>query len=262
MDRHLYVHLLPSLVPADRLREGVVVVIDVLRASTTIIHALGAGCSMVWPVATQAEAEQLALDLAAQGQVALLGGERACQPIPGFDLGNSPSDYTQDVCRGKPVILTTTNGTKALLHAAAAARVLVAGFVNFSAVCEQLARETRSIHLLCAGTDEQITLEDTLLAGAFVDVLHGESTAMCDSARLAWDCFEHHGTIVEEGLRLSLGGRNLMAAGYEDDLILAAQIDRFLIVPELRRNPLRLEVGAVGLARSHWPTRWPAIAKP
>lgn len=255
MERQLYVHLLPTLIAADRLADGVVVVIDVLRASTTIIHALGAGCSVVWPVATQAEAEQLAVELAAKGQLALLGGERACQPIPGFDLGNSPTDYTQDVCRGKHVILTTTNGTKALLHAAAAARVLVAGFVNFSAVCEQLARETRPVHLLCAGTDGYITLEDTILAGAFIDVLHGKTTAMCDSARLAWDCFEHHGTVVEEGLRLSLGGRNLIAAGYEDDLIIAAQIDRFLIVPELKRDPLRLEVGAVGLARSRWPSK-------
>lgn len=253
MERRLFVHLLPTLMSAERLAGGVAVVIDVLRASTTIIHALGAGCRTVWPVAEVTDAERMVVDLAKQGHAALLGGERECRPIPGFDLGNSPTDYTQEVCRGKHLVLTTSNGTQALLHCLAADRVFVAAFVNFSATCEQLERETRPIHLVCAGTNGQITLEDTLLAGAFVEVLQGKETILCDSARLAWDCFEHHGMIVEEALRLSQGGRNLIEAGFEDDLAIAAQIDRFMIVPEMRRDPLRIEVGAVGLARNRWP---------
>jgi 2-phosphosulfolactate phosphatase len=229
------------------------VVIDVLRASTTIIHALAAGCTAVLPVAEVEEARGLAGRMRA-GKV-LLGGERGGRPITGFDLGNSPGDYTPELCKGAAVVLTTTNGTQALLHASAAERVLVAGFVNFSAVCEQLLAETHPIHLICAGTEDEVTLEDTLLAGALVESLCGPETILTDGARLAWDCFEHHGTVLVEALRLSRGGARLLALGYDEDIAAAAQIDRFMIVPELRRQPLRLEVGCVGAVRSRWPSR-------
>ncbi len=249
--RELFVHLLPHLAPTELLRGGVAVVIDVLRASTTIIHALAAGCTAVLPVAEVEEAREVAGRMRA-GKV-ILGGERGGKPLPGFDLGNSPSEYTCEVCRGAALVLTTTNGTRALLHAGEAERVLIAGFVNFSAVCEQILQEGRPVHILCAGTVGEITLEDVLLAGALVECCHDAGFVVNDSARLAWDCFEHHGTVVEEALRLSKGGANLMALGYDEDIRDAARIDRFLIVPELQRRPLRLEVGSAGAVRSHWP---------
>jgi 2-phosphosulfolactate phosphatase len=244
---------LPRLVEPDTLRGGTAVVIDVLRASTTIIHALAAGAGAVWPVAEVEAAKERAAELREQAHVVLLGGERGGEAIAGFDLGNSPAEYTPAVCKGKHVVMTTTNGTRALLHAAAADRVLLAAFVNFSAVCEQLLKDTRPVHLVCAGTDGGITLEDTMLAGAFVDVLHAKGSHCNDSARIAWDSFTHHGMIPAEAFKLSKGGQNLLALGYEDDLALAAQVDRFMIVPELHRDPLRLQVGAVGLVRSRWP---------
>src|SRR3954452_7183254 len=135
-DREVHVHLLPELVPPGRLAGGLAVVIDVLRATTTIVHALAAGCTAVRPCAEVEEARDLAGGMRA-GRV-LLGGERGGVPLPGFDLGNSPREYTAKVCRGSTLVLTTTNGTRALLRAAEAARVLVASFANFSAVCEQL----------------------------------------------------------------------------------------------------------------------------
>src|SRR5262249_37810461 len=135
-DREVQVHLLPQLAPAGRLRGGLAVVIDVLRASTTIIHALAAGCTAVRPCTEVDEARALAGEMRA-GRV-LLGGERGGEPLAGFDLGNSPRTYTRKLCQGTTLVLTTTNGTRALLRAAEAERVLVAGFVNYSAVCEQL----------------------------------------------------------------------------------------------------------------------------
>ena len=95
----------------------------------------------------------------------LLGGERGGKPLPGFDLGNSPREYTGKVCKGNTLVLTTTNGTRALLRAAEAERVLVAAFVNYSAVCEQLRQDARPVHIVCAGTEGEVSLEDTLLAG-------------------------------------------------------------------------------------------------
>src|SRR5262245_35106817 len=162
-DRQVCVHLVPELAPAAALAGGVAVVIDVLRASTTIVHALAAGCTMVRPCLEVDEARALANGLPA-GKV-LLAGERGGRPLDGFDLGNSPQEFTGKACRGTTIVLTTTNGTRTLSRAAAAERVLVAAFVNYSAVCEQLRQDARPIHVICAGTDGEISLEDTLLAG-------------------------------------------------------------------------------------------------
>jgi len=250
-DREVQVHLLPSLVPPGQLTGTVAVVIDVLRATTTIVHALAAGCVAVRPVAEIDEARKLADSMRA-GRV-LLGGERGGKPVDGFDLGNSPREYTAKRCRNATLVLTTTNGTQALLRAAEAERALVAGFVNFSAVCEQLRQDTRPVHIICAGTDGAIALEDTLLAGAMVDHLcDAGEVCLNDGARLAWDCYETHGRVLLGALEISQGGANLRRLGYDDDIRAAAQIDQFALVPELRRDPLRVEVGAVGIVKSHW----------
>ncbi len=201
--REVQVHLLPELVRAGRLADGVAVVIDVLRATTTIVHALASGCVAVRPCVEVDQARQLADGMRA-GRV-LLGGERDGKPLPGFDLGNSPGEYTPARCRGTTLVLTTTNGTRALLRAAEASRVLIAAFVNFSAICEQLRHEARPVHILCAGNSGEIALEDTLLAGALVDVLADDQTRLNDSARLAWDCFDIHGQILEGALEVAQG---------------------------------------------------------
>src|SRR5713101_2072341 len=154
-DRDVQVHLLPELAPSGRLKGGVAVVIDVLRATTTMIHALAAGCTAVRPCAEVDEARELAGKMRA-GRV-LLGGERGGAPLPGFDLGNSPSEYTTKVCCGTTLVLTTTNGTRACLRAVEAERALVAGFVNYSAVCEQLRQDSRPIHIICAGTEGEVS---------------------------------------------------------------------------------------------------------
>lgn len=251
-DRDVHVYLLPQLVPGGRLTNGLAVVIDVLRASTTIIHALAAGCIAVRPCAEVAEAQELAGQMRA-GRV-LLGGERGGQPVPGFDLGNSPGEYVPKVCKGTTLVLTTTNGTRALLRAIEAERTLVAGFVNYSAVCEQLRQDARPIHILCSGTEGEVSLEDTLLAGALVDYLcETMEVHLDDGARLAWDCFENHGRVLDGALEVGKGGAKLRGLGYDEDIRAAAQVDQFALVPELRRDPLRVEVGAVGIVKSHWP---------
>src|SRR5262245_40353555 len=121
MPRHVRVHLSPALVAPDQLAGGVAaVVIDVLRATTTMVHALAAGCSRILPCATVEEARCLADSLPA-GKT-LLAGERDGRPLPGFDLGNSPREFTPQRCRDQTLVMTTSNGTKALLHAALAER--------------------------------------------------------------------------------------------------------------------------------------------
>src|SRR5271167_3781383 len=132
VERELHLHLCPEFAAPERFAGGVAVVADVLRATTTIVHAIAAGCAAIRLCRTVEEARRLAAELPAP---VLLAGERDGLPLPGFDLGNSPGEFTSERCRGATLVLTTTNGTRALLHAAAAQRVLVAAFANLGAVC-------------------------------------------------------------------------------------------------------------------------------
>jgi 2-phosphosulfolactate phosphatase len=249
--REVCVSLVPQWATPERLRGCVAVVIDVLRATTTLVHALAAGCREVRPCAEADEAKELAAALAPTR--ALLAGERGGQPLAGFDLGNSPREFTSARCKGATVVLTTSNGTCALLRAADADRVLIAAFVNFSAVCEQLTRELRPVHVVCAGDSGEVALEDTLLAGALVECLAAEGEVrLNDGARIAWDCFSHHGRVLDGALEVSGGGARLRALGYDEDVRAAGRIDLFALVPELRRDPLRVEIGAAGFVKPRW----------
>jgi 2-phosphosulfolactate phosphatase len=251
-ERPVRVHLVPSLAAPSALVGGIAVAIDVLRATTTIVHALAAGCTAVIPCAEIDEAKKTAAALR-PGKV-LLGGERGGVLIPGFDLGNSPRDYTAKVCKKATLVFTTTNGTRAIIRAAEAERVLIGAFVNYSAVCELLRMDTRPVHIVCAGCEGAPALEDTLLAGALVDFLsEDQEVHLNDAARLAWDAFENHGRVLRGALEVATHGAHLIELGYDADIRVAADVDRFFLVPELRRDPLRIERAAAGIVQSHWP---------
>jgi len=242
----LNVFALPKLFDPDEVAAGTVVVIDVLRASTTIAYALEAGATEVVPCEEVDEARGTAAQFRADD--AILGGERLGVPIDGFDLGNSPAEYTPAQVGEKAVVYTTTNGTKALARCRKAARILIGAFVNASAVCEAIGGDER-VYLVCAGTRGQFTEEDTLLAGLIVDrlVRRGEHpyklNAQAVTARENWlAAFALPYAIgaepleperLAEKLRESLGGRNLTAIGLEADILAAAQIDRFSRVPRV-----------------------------
>ena len=130
-------HLLPSLIPPGSLRGGVAVVVDVLRATTVMVHALAAGCEAVIPCAEIDEAKASRRRPAARARPCWRG-EREGLPIPGFDLGNSPGDFTREVCRGKTLVMTTTNGTRAILASLEAERVYIASFANLRATSDEI----------------------------------------------------------------------------------------------------------------------------
>lgn len=247
----IHVHLLPSLVPPGALRGGVAVVMDVLRATTVMVHALAAGCEAIIPCLEIDEARRAAACLPAG--MALLGGERQGLPIEGFDLGNSPGSYTPEVCRGKTLVMTTTNGTRAILACLEAERVLIGAFTNVFALADGLLGE-HPIHVVCAGTDGFVSLEDTLCAGALAaNLIAQDWTAGNDEAILAQDVWQgvcrqvNQGEPFPELLARGRGGRRVHALGLDADIQAAAQIDpagvrseRNRIIPELRRDPLRI----------------------
>lgn len=234
-NRQIDVFLLPTLAEPEELRGRTCVVIDVLRATTTVIHALAAGATQVMPCLEIDEARRMAAEI---GPSAILGGERAGGKIAGFDLGNSPAEYVPATVGAKTLVFTTTNGTRALARCKQAQRVLIGGFVNFSAVCDEISNADQ-IALVCGGTDGTVTREDALLAGAIVTELKRAGPAVLnDQAEIAADAWQTAVRILTDRplgmtLRDSRGGRNLIGIGHENDIDLAAQIDRFDIVPEL-----------------------------
>jgi 2-phosphosulfolactate phosphatase len=249
------VYALPTLASAAELADATAVVIDVLRASTTIVHALEAGATEVVPCLEIDDALRVADEADAEGVV--LGGERQAVPIDGFDLGNSPSEYTPYSVGGRRVVITTTNGTRAMLAARPARRVLVGAFVNLSAVCQQLL-DAEKVCLICAGTGGQYSRDDILCAGLMVDWLERRGgliyqlNAQAITARENWTTsFPGPAGIGGEPLdperlaaelRKSLGGQNLTAVGLDADIVDAARLDHFSSVPELDRDSLRIRL--------------------
>ncbi len=231
MERSIHVALSPDgVAPGYDWRNACSVVIDVLRATSVMTTAGAAGCRSMRACEGTAEALQWAEKLSAPP---LLCGERQCRPIEGFDLGNSPAEYTPQRVAGRDLILTTTNGTRAIAAAAASRRLLIAAFLNLDATVAAIEQE-HHIHLVCAGTHGEVSYEDVLLAGAMVAALTGrcDDFRINDPARIARDTWraldpvnERLGERLTAALRQSYGGRNLIAAGYEDDVERCANID-------------------------------------
>lgn len=215
-------------------------VIDVLRASTTILESLANGADAVLPCASVAEAENLACKF--QRSRILLGGERHGQLIPGFDLDNSPLAYRRNVVAGRKIVFTTTNGTQALAAAASSERILIGAFVNLQAIVADLRTDPRPVHCVCAGTDGSITAEDVLFAGLLSRRLIDERGLTLEdcpvSTELAIRLADGYpaASQLREVLFRSQGGRNLLDLGFTADVELAAQIDRHAFVAEWDRQ--------------------------
>lgn len=234
--KRIDVFLLPALLGETDLTGGVAVVIDVLRATTTITHAIAHGADCVVPLLSVDETKEQGTHYPS----ALLGGERGGQKIEGFDLGNSPAEYPASVVGGKKILFTTTNGTKAMQACRAASEIYIAAFVNLTALCNQLA-DYPHIDIVCAGTEGEITREDVLLAGAIVDLLSADAAEplqLNDQAQIAVDAWleAKHGlttVTLADRLKQSRGGRNVLRLGQENDIDIAATLDKFTVVPKL-----------------------------
>lgn len=210
-------------------REAVCVVIDVIRATTTIAAALNAGATGIRPVASVAEAESLKAAVPQR----LLAGERHGLALPGFDLGNSPRAVTPQSVGGRELILTTTNGTQALAACAGARAVVTCAFVNLSATAEKLRELGPPWIILCAGFEGHFGLDDAVVAGALSEALDEESPfrSLYQSVRRELPAM----------LLGSQAGQELRKIGLEDDIPFCASVDALAVVPTL---------GADGLLRA------------
>jgi 2-phosphosulfolactate phosphatase len=212
-----------AFTPAEAVSAPTGIVVDVLRATSTIAQALAAGYRHVLSCSEIEEAEALREEAGG-----LLAGERACVRIPGFDLGNSPREFLEPLA--ETVILTTTNGTRALVAAAGRCeRVLAGSLLNLGAVVDAARAKDGDVAIVCAGVQGELALDDAYCAGRIVELLGGEPTDGAEAAVRLRRSFRSG----EEGLRASQSARNLLAAGLESDIAWCARESVLDVVPVL-----------------------------
>jgi 2-phosphosulfolactate phosphatase len=242
----LDVYLTPGEVIPAEIANRTVVVIDILRATTSIVQALSMGARSIYPVASIEEALRLA-NTFGRDEV-LLCGERKCVRIEGFDLGNSPGEFTREKVAGKTLVMSTTNGTLAMSMTTSAGRVYIGSLLNLTALVDELGRTGAEPALICAGRERHFALEDAtyagLLATRLMEAMPGE-WRMNDGARAAVALAREFG-VDESVFRLSAGGRSIVEAGLGEDLTFCAQVDTLDILPVLHERNITLSAAAVG----------------
>jgi 2-phosphosulfolactate phosphatase len=225
------------------------VVIDVLRATSTLVEALANGARAVFPVATADDAVRIAQGIGRDGVV--LCGERKGLPIEGFDLGNSPLEFGRDVVADLTLVMTTTNGTRAFIAVAerragkaeGGGEILAASFLNLPAVVARLAAADGPAALVCAGREGRFALEDALCAGAIVRGLEQAGVrvegndGVAAAAPLAGRLLRQ----LPKALARTAAARDLAAIGRAEDVSFCATVDRTDVVPRFRDRKITLE---------------------
>jgi len=241
------VYFSPVEVEEASLEGRTAVVIDVIRATTCMVEAMANGARGIFPTLHPENAIKLASDLGREDT--LLCGERKGLKIEGFDLGNSPGEFTSEVVGGKQLVMSTTNGTRALLAVEDAAKVLAASFMNLSSVARALV-DTEELVVVCAGRQDRFSLDDALCAGVLIrKVLEGKKSVplldvepvLNDGARVVLDLAEKY-TPNEAFLRSTLAGKVLKEVGLDGDLALCASLDRHNLVTEMKERRIGLMV--------------------
>ena len=236
------VYFAAAEVDPQSLAEKAVVVIDVLRATTTIVEALACGARSILPTTSAEEAVRLAASLGREDT--LLCGERKGAQIEGFDLGNSPDEFTSERVMGKRLVMTTTNGTVAFSRAHEAERILACAFTNLGAVADAVRRE-ETLVVLCAGRQGRFSLEDAVCAGHLLLRLGAgpEGEVELNDAGRAVVALAEAITPNPAFLANTDGGTALADIGLEGDLEACGQLDRHEIVPEIRDQALTVKEG-------------------
>ena len=233
----LTVYFTPLGVTPNAISGKPVLVVDVLRTTTTIVSALANGAKAVLPAATADEALRLAANL--ERDSVLLAGERGMDRIEGFDLGNSPSEMVEETVRGKTIVMATTNGTGALVTSEPGRPVLVGAITNFAAAAERAKEafaERGEIVILCSGRERTFALEDAYVAGRFTQALVPSKvrrkTEFNDAALAALELTRRFGDKWKTAVTACAAAKALKGAGYKADVAAVTEVDTQAIVPE------------------------------
>ena len=218
----------------EDVRGKTVVIIDVLRASSSMIQALHNGANKVIPVE----------DLAAAGRIAqtmeagdfLLCGEKDGIKIEGYHLGNSPLEYTEERVKGKTLIFNTTNGTKAIKKAALAKQIYIGTFLNMSSIVRMIQQCSDQVVLICSGWRGKQSLEDTLCAGTILDALgaSNQPQILKDGAKIAFALFQQYGDSVVDTIFHSDHANRLKDLVSEDDISFCSKSNTHEVLPVMK----------------------------
>ena len=228
----LEVYFTPDELTGADIREHVAIVIDVLRATSVIAQAIASGARVIYPAGTTEEAVRLGQNL--DRSRLILCGERGSLRIEGFDLGNSPLEFTPDAVADRTLVMTTTNGTPALVAASAARRTLAASFLNLGAVAKELAGAD-AVTIICAGREGHFALEDAVCAGMLVERVTeaGGTHSLNDGASAALALAKRFGADLDAMMRDTAAGRQLIDLGHDHDVVYCAGVDQLDVVPRL-----------------------------
>ena len=238
MIRSIDVIFSPDLLSSICLEGKTVVVIDILRATTTITFAIANGATYIKPVLTP----ERAFAIRQKQPNMLIGGERHGKPVDGFNLGNSPSEYQRSAISGRSVVITTTNGTRTMRACMSAKQVLIGSFLNLGALIRVLDQANNHITFVCSGREGQFCTEDALFAGSCVDALCQGQNDVCltDAAKTSQLLFQTHHQQVFESIQNSDHGRYLTSIGLESDLEFCSQVDLVDVVPVMINGRISL----------------------
>jgi len=240
----LDVHFTPAGLTLAEVQGRTVFVIDILRATTSMCAAMSSGAKAIIPVASTEEALRLAQTIGLDD--VLLAGERQCLRIEGFQLGNSPLEMTAAAVRGKTLVLSTTNGTKALLACQGAGAVYPACAGNLTLAAER-AREALDVEggmvVVCAGRGGAFSLDDAYTAGRLMSAALGGTRGrrgLNDAALACLDLVRRYGESWERPLRRSRAGRELARLGFAADVEASAQLDAYPVLPVFQERRVTL----------------------
>ena len=216
------------------------VVIDVLRASSTIITALSNGAKEIVPVGTVEFAVKVSGGIF--GGQTLLGGERNTKKIEGFALGNSPSEYTAEIISGKSIVFYSTNGSRAIVKAKYSTNLFICSFNNLKALAKHIKKLNEDVVILCAGNNNLFSLEDSVCAGMLVtELIAGNKTAeLTDASTAALALFKSFGKNIFKMLSETDHGQLLINNGFEEDLKACAELDSTDVIPFYAGNTLKV----------------------
>jgi len=226
--------LSPALLPFYELDDTVAVVIDIFRATSSMCYGLANGAHSIIPVAELEEC------LSYRDRGYLLAAERDGKVVPGFDFGNSPFSYTREKVAGKTVVLTTTNGTRAIQQCAGAHAVAIGSFLNLSALTHWLKHQPHHILLVCAGWKNQANLEDTVFAGAIIHRLQTELNALelDDAACIAESLYREGQKDLPTYLSKASHSKRMQHLHIADDIAFCLQEDLVSAIPILKDGEL------------------------
>jgi len=219
-----------------------VVVIDVLRSSTSICAALMSGAKGVIPTPGPGEAGEMWTKIGSD--MAVLAGERNGVKIDNFQLGNSPAEFSKEAVGGKFVVMTTTNGTALFSKTYTACPVLSGALVNVSKVAERLANESKDVIIACCGREGHFSIEDTICGGMLVHLLmerHGKEIRQNDASSLALLLYRTNEDRIKVAIEDGEHGRFLASIGFSDDVSIASAVNTMSVLPVLRDGRLVLE---------------------